>query len=84
MRSMVGSPQDVDLKAFPKFKDAVGHYATLKDCRFSCLVVRLIASSSISAQSVQAGDLLYLQLGISFGISQCEWPVESAQRHESL
>ena len=42
----MGSPQDVDLKAFPKFKDAVGHYATLKDCRFSCLVVRLIASSS--------------------------------------
>lgn len=29
-QSMVGSPQDVDLKAFPKFKDAVGHYATLK------------------------------------------------------
>ena len=30
-RSMVGSPVEVDLTAFPKFKDAVGHYATLKD-----------------------------------------------------
>ncbi len=46
----MGSPLDVDLKAFPKFKDAVGHYATLKDCHFSCLVVRLVALSSISAQ----------------------------------
>lgn len=29
-QSMVGSPVEVDLTAFPKFKDAVGHYATLK------------------------------------------------------
>ena len=30
MRSMVGSPVEGDLTAFPKFKDAIGHYATLK------------------------------------------------------
>ncbi|CAK9029757.1 unnamed protein product [Durusdinium trenchii] len=29
-QSMVGSPLDADLTAFPKFKDAVGHFATLK------------------------------------------------------
>ena len=27
---MVGSPIEADLNAFPKFKDASGHYATLR------------------------------------------------------
>merc|ERR1711957_267920 len=29
-QSMVGNPYDVDVEAFPRFKDAVGHYATLE------------------------------------------------------
>ena len=29
-QSMVGSPKEADLEAFPKFREAQGHYATLK------------------------------------------------------
>mmetsp|Transcript_38629 Transcript_38629/g.86370 ORF Transcript_38629/g.86370 Transcript_38629/m.86370 type:complete len:404 (+) Transcript_38629:89-1300(+) len=29
-QSMVGSPLEADLTAFPRFKDAIGHYATLQ------------------------------------------------------
>ena len=60
-RSMVGSPLEADLDAFPKFRHASGHYATLQAAASApgCFEFQTVSDCLRS----QAGDLLYLRLG---------------------